>query len=1068
MPLTLFLEGGKRPWRRQVVAPPSPPSSSSELQPPPLTPAPAGSGLLYLEDQLSRRRFLVDTGAAVSVFPFTSSNSPSSRRLTAADGNRIPSWGTRLLPLKFGARRFEWSFLLAQVDRPILGADFLRANGLIVDLQGSQLLDSSTMSPLPASTSSPASSTSQLYTALLSTPDVVRDLLAEFPDIVGSGFSDLKPTHGVQHHISTRGQPVFAKARRLDPDKLAIARAEFQKMEDAGIIRRSNSPWASPLHMVPKGDGSWRPCGDYRALNNVTVPDRYPVPNIHDFSNRLDGCRYFTKLDLVKGYYQVPMAKGDIAKTAVITPFGLFEWLAMPFGLRNAGNTFQRMMDRLGVNLPFVFIYLDDVLIASPDLPTHVRHLRLVLERLRSFGLVMNPAKCLFAQAEVPFLGHVVSVAGVAPLPGHLQTIKDFPPPVDKPALQRFLGLLNFFRRFLPSAAAFLRPLTDALKASSDPFTWSSSMQASFDQAKSALLSASSLKHPVPGAEVSLAVDASGSHVGGVLQQRVGGHWAPMGFFSRKLSSAESNYSTFDRELLAAYSSLRHFRFMLEGRSFTLFTDHRPLTSALFRVSPPWSARQQRHLAFVAEFTSDIQYLPGPENQVADALSRPSSPPPPPPPPGDGPVLSAVLLGPDLLEAQLHCTDCQGLSKEQKFDVRPSGGEGVLASFSSGSARVLLPVQFRRDAFDSVHGLAHPSVRATRRLLSSRFLWPAMNADISTWAKDCLPCQAAKVLRHQRTPLQSIPVPARRFSHIHMDLVGPLKSSKGFTSLLTIIDRSSRWPEVIPMSSTTSTECFDAFLRHWVSRFGVPATLTTDRGPQFTSTVWASLCKSLGIHHVMTTAFHPQANGMIERVHRRLKDALRARCASTDWYDQLPLVLLGLRVSPKEDSNVSTAEMVYGTTLALPGTFLDEPEPPGEVFQRQLRRAFDRWEPPEPFRSVKPLGYVDRRLHQVSHVFVRRDGHVPPLEPLYSGPYLVLRRQEKSFVLQIGDRSDSVSVDRLKPVISSVAVEAQVPPRRGRPPKQRPDHPAAARRPRGRPRRFQPSASVEVKSGGEV
>ena len=149
-----------------------------------------------------------------------------------------PSWGARLLPLKFGARRFEWSFLLAKVDRPILGADFLRANGLFVDLQGSQLLDSSTMSPLPASTSSPATSTSQLYTALLSAPDVVRDLLAEFPDIVGSGFSDLKPTHGVKHYINTKGQPVFAKARRLDPDKLAIARAEFQKMEDAGIIRR--------------------------------------------------------------------------------------------------------------------------------------------------------------------------------------------------------------------------------------------------------------------------------------------------------------------------------------------------------------------------------------------------------------------------------------------------------------------------------------------------------------------------------------------------------------------------------------------------------------------------------------------------------------------------------------------------------------------------------------------------------------------------------------------------------------------------------------------------------------
>ena len=176
MPLTLFMEGRKRPWRRQVVAPPSLPSLPSELQPPPLAPAPVGSGLLYLKDQLSHCRFLVDTGAAVSVFPFTSTSSPSSRRLTAVDGNLIPSWGTRLLPLKFGARRFEWSFHLAKVDRSILGAEFLWANGLIVDLQGSQLLDSSTLSPLPASTSSPVTSTSQLYTALLSTPDVVRDL----------------------------------------------------------------------------------------------------------------------------------------------------------------------------------------------------------------------------------------------------------------------------------------------------------------------------------------------------------------------------------------------------------------------------------------------------------------------------------------------------------------------------------------------------------------------------------------------------------------------------------------------------------------------------------------------------------------------------------------------------------------------------------------------------------------------------------------------------------------------------------------------------------------------------
>ena len=338
------------------------------------TTADDGTNLLYIHDDCSGLDFLVDTGASISLFPHQSAGPAGPRRLKQADGSALPSWGRRRFVLQFGGRRFSFKFLLAAVDRPILGIDFLYQNKWLVDVPGRQILDSTTLAPI-FTVPPPADICTDLSVALVDAPPAIQRLLDDFPEVCGASFNNLKPKHGVEHHIETTGPPVYAKYRRLDAEKYAAAEAEFLKMEKAGIIRRSKSPWSSPLHMVPKTDGTWRPCGDYRLLNARTVPDRYPVPNVHDLSARLHGCTVFSKLDLVKGYYQVPMHAADIPKTCVVTPFGAFEWLFMPFGLRNAGNTFQRMMDRLGIDLPYVFIYLDDVLIASPDISSHEHHL---------------------------------------------------------------------------------------------------------------------------------------------------------------------------------------------------------------------------------------------------------------------------------------------------------------------------------------------------------------------------------------------------------------------------------------------------------------------------------------------------------------------------------------------------------------------------------------------------------------------------------------------------------------------------------------------------------------------
>jgi Reverse transcriptase (RNA-dependent DNA polymerase)/RNase H-like domain found in reverse transcriptase len=373
--------------------------------------------------------------------------------------------------------------------------------------------------------------------------------------------------------------------------------------------------------MVPKKDGSWRPCGDYRQLNAAMVPDQYLVPNIGDMSAKLAGCSVFTKLDLRKGYYQIPVAEEDMQKTAVITPFGLWEFQRMPFGLRNKGQSFQRLMDSLTADLRSAFSYLDDVIVASTP-ENHAAALESVLQRLKDSGLVLNLEKCQFGMSEVNFLGHKVTVNGIQPLTDHVEAVRVFPRPSDKQGLQRFLGTVNFYRRFLPGAAAVLRPLTEASKGpggKKQPLQWTEEMETGFCRIKELLCSATTLAHPELAAAISFSVDASDTHMGAVLHQGAGAARRPLAFYSKKLDSA------FDRKLLAAFLAVRHFRYLLEGRRFILYTDHKPLTFTLKKAADPLTARQQRQLVFLAKFTSDIRHVAGGNNMVEDTLSRPGT-----------------------------------------------------------------------------------------------------------------------------------------------------------------------------------------------------------------------------------------------------------------------------------------------------------------------------------------------------------------------------------------------------------------------------------------------------------
>jgi len=983
---------------------------------------------------------------------------------------------------------FSWDFVIGEVSGPILGNDFLRQFNLAVDPAACCVRSTATGAVFPGTASF------SLGSAAAVLPAGVGELIGEFPEIVAGNKPLPAAKHGVEHFLQTSGPPVTSRFRRLDAGKLAAAKRIFAEWEKAGIVRRSSSSWSSPLHLVKKKDGSWRPCGDFRRLNLVTVEDKYPVPNMGDFTGQVEGCSVFSKLDLKNGYLQVPLHPSAIPKTAVITPFGLFEFLKMPFGLKNAGMSFQRLMDQVMAGLPFVFVYIDDILVASPDLATHLEHLRVVFQRLRQAGLQLNIEKCEFARGAVEFLGHRLSAAGCRPLEDKVAAISRRPPPTTVRELQQFLGVINFYRRFIPSAARLLAPLTDALKGA-PPATaelyWRMERQAAFSAAKAALAAASSLAHPSASAELALVCDASSSHVGAALQQRRRGqdHWEPLGFFSRKLDSPQLNYSAFDRELFAAYAAVRHFRYQLEGRSFCIMTDHKPLLGAFSKLSDAWSPRQQRQLSFIAEYTADLRHVAGIDNVVADALSRPPKqvfPPSPAKPPGvkepsgslaatgEAVKTAGERLGPSAAErsstpasqppgtpscaavaspspvivdlaaiadAQPGCADTVELAASPSLQVKKVeiGGYQLWCDTTDGRLRPLVPASYRRSVFAAVHSLAHPGIRATKRLISSRWLWRGMATDIAAWCRDCQNCQRGKVTRQWRSPPAAIAVPQRRFSHIHVDLVGPLPSSGGFTHLLTVIDRTSRWLEAIPLASTTATAVADALVAGWIARFGVPSDLTSDRGVQFSSEIWGVLMSKLQIRHHLTTAYHPQANGLVERAHRQLKDALRSRLAGQDWLNHLPWVLLSLRSTPKEDSGVSSAELLYGTPLLLPGQPLTagEAAPPPSGWQ------------PEPI-PTRPLSYAETAaklpaaLEAATFVYVRRGGVSTPLSPAYSGPFRVLSRSAKFFVLQVGDKAEGVSVDRLKPHTGSSAVQPALPPRRGRPPASAPSSTGSA------------------------
>ncbi len=854
----------------------------------------------------------------------------------------------------------------------------------------------------------------------LTETDPLQALLDKHSSLFREQLGTLKDVEA-KLFVPSQTQPRFYKPRPVAYALKTKVEKELDRLQEAGILTPVQfSDWAAPIVPVVKQDGSIRICGDYSVtVNAVSHTDSYPLPRVNDLFAALSGGRYFTKLDLSHAYQQLLLSEDSKKFATINTSKGLFQYNRLPFGIASAPAIFQRAMDSLLQGLPSVVVYLDDVLVTGRDQSDHLHNLSRILERLESAGLTLKRPKCVFMTHSVEYLGHVIDKEGLHPSETKIRAIQDAPEPKNLSELQSFLGLLNYYRSFIPNIACLLSPFYRLLQKNT-PWRWTTEHSTTFKKAKELLQTSTVLAHYDTQQELVLSCDASPYGLGAVLSHTYEDDTErPVAFISRTLAPAEKNYSQLEKEALAIIFAVKRLRQYLAGRRFTIYSDHKPLQH-LFgeskQVPLMAASRIQRWALTLNEYDYSIRYRPGSKICNADALSR--LPLPNTLTDSNIPSVGDVNLVLNHLSTTfVTASDIKSLTERHPTLSRlyhfilhgwPSSVTdpalrpylnrkdelSVVAGCILWGSRVVIPPSARKMVLKQLHE-SHPGVSRMKSLARSYVWWPGLDTDITSTVQQCEMCQTNRPLPI-KAPIHPWEWPSRPWSRIHIDHAGPFKGKY----FLVIIDAHSKWMDVHIVNST-STENTITKLRSVFAIHGLPEQVVSDNGTSFTSQQFKEFLRDNGIQQILASPYHPSSNGLAERAVQTFKNNVEKLDGPMDA--RLCKFLFHYRVTPHSTTGLSPAQLLMGRRLRTSLDLLhpDSVSPKAQTKQLQsadtkktprrfkegdtvFAKGFNGQEPWIPAVVTKVSGPLSYQLKTTTGVEIRR--HVDHLQSRYVTP----------------------------------------------------------------------------------
>jgi len=797
----------------------------------------------------------------------------------------------------------------------------------------------------------------------------VELLLNKYSNIFAQSDTDLGQTDLVEMVIDTGDHLPLKQRLYCTPfSQRQYIDSAVSDMLNAGIIRESNSPWSSPVVIVPKKDGTRRFCVDYRRLNSISKHNSFPLPNIDDMISSLNGAKWFTTLDLRSGYWQIKMADDSIPKTAFNTGKGLYEFNVLPFGLTSAPPCFQELMQKvlIGYLDRFVMAYLDDIIIYTDGtLKDHINHIEMVFLRLKQANLKLKLKKCTFAQNKVPFLGHIVSARGISPDPEKVAAIKNMPRPITVRGVRRFIGVTSYYRRYIPGYADLARPLT-MLTRKNAHFNWGPEQESSYNALKNYLINIPVMAYPDLQKPYTLYTDASDYCIGGVLTQQHEDGEHVIQYLSHQLTKGQQKWPTIEKEGYAIVYAVNKLRHYLLGSKFTIYTDHKPLRS-LF-TSEMRNPRIQRWAIMLDEYGCDIEYRSGKTHVQADMMSRLTSDPTLKPQhefyddsdehlvDNSWAILSCDKNSCDMDMSILASMSPNDLSKLQHEDEALSDIirmlkldnkckqnkdfvllDDILYHVSDPVKRdqtarlqLVIPASLQGATLIHVHDKdGHLGVDKTYDKLRTRYFWYNMYKDVVLHVSSCDLCKMNN-LRAHRAPMQLSRAAVYPFEIVGIDIVGPfVESHSGNKYILTVVDHFSSYPEAFPIPNKNADTITDLLLTQILPRHSCMSQVTSDNGLEFVNHIVDDLLRKMGIGHVRTSPYHPEGNAKVERFHRFLNSTLRKYTIrdQRSWDTLIPGILWSYRTSVHEGTLYTPFFLVHGRDPVLPLDTLLRPRP---------------------------------------------------------------------------------------------------------------------------------------------